>query len=552
MLTTPAQQFRWQKHKNSALGRQLDISWAALSWVSALGWDKLRGRRGPVLRRQRAKALIATLLDLGPTFIKIGQALSTRGDILPLEYVQELALLQDNVPPFSSGEAIAVIESELGKSLYAVFRDFEAQPIAAASLGQVHRARLHTGEDVVVKVQRPGLKTLFDLDVQALHKLVQFCCRYFAWARKYEIAAIYQEFVNILYQEIDYTIEAKNADRFRANFQDYPGVIVPRIYWPYTTAKVLTIEYRPGVKITDRETLASKGINPKELNPLGVGCYLKQLLIDGFFQADPHPGNMAVSGDGSIIFYDFGMMVEVQAMSREQMIATFFAVLRKDTDAVINSLIGMGLIEPIPDMAPVRRLMDFILKEFTEKPLEIQSLQKFGAEIYDMFEQQPFRLPARMMFILKALTTLDGIARTLDPQYNPIACAKPFVKNFTNISSRGDRLSMIKTVALQAKDLVTSRFSQPSRLELRLQSLETRLDRGELQIRVKSASADRLSKETNLILKSLLYIGLVGFGSLTGAVLLLGSFASWAALPFTIALLSCPALLWHLWQVARR
>ncbi|NJL91340.1 MAG: AarF/ABC1/UbiB kinase family protein [Coleofasciculaceae cyanobacterium SM2_1_6] len=543
---TQPESFRWQKSNASALGRQRDIFLAATQWISYLWWDSIFPQNSAAHRYKRAKWVVRKLLDLGPTFIKIGQALSTRGDILPLEYVEELAMLQDNVPAFGSGQAIAVIEADLGKSIYAIYRDFDPVPIAAASLGQVHRARLHTGEEVVVKVQRPGLQQLFDLDVQALQKLVHFCYRYFSWAKKYELQAIYEEFVNVLYQEIDYTIEGKNADRFRENFQDYPGVIVPKLFWQYSSKRVLTIEYKPGIKINDCAALEAQGINLKELNLVGVSCYLKQLLIDGFFQADPHPGNMAVSDDGQIIFYDFGMMVEMQSLDREQMIKTFFAILKKDTNAVIDALVLMGLIEPVPDMTPVRRLMDFILQEFTEKPLELPSLKQMGGEIYEIFEEQPFRLPAKMTFIIKALTTLDGIARTLDPKYNPIACAKPFVKSFTNYQSKS---SLFKTIALQAKDLVVSRWNQPSRTELLWQRLEERLERGELQLRVKSLESDRTLKRINIALKAIIYACISGFTLLTGAVLLMGSYASWAVIPFTISTISFFLFFWHMFNL---
>lgn len=544
--STAPESFRWQKSNTSALGRQRDIFLAATQWVSHLWWDSIFPKNSSAHRHKRARWLIRTLLNLGPTFIKIGQALSTRGDILPLEYVEELAMLQDNVPAFSSSEAIAVIEEDLGKSIYAIYRDFDPVPIAAASLGQVHRARLHTGEEVVVKVQRPGLKGLFDLDVQALQKIVRFCYRYFPWAKKYELQNIYQEFVSVLYQEIDYTIEGKNGDRFRENFQDYPKVIVPKLYWQYCSKRILTIEYVPGIKINDCIALEAQGVDLKELNLVGVGCYLKQLLIDGFFQADPHPGNMAVSPEGSIIFYDFGMMLEMQALDRDQMIKTFFAVLKKDTNAVIDSLVLMGLIEPIPDMTPVRRLMDFVLQEFTEKPLELPSLKQMGGEIYEIFEEQPFRLPAKMTFILKALTTLDGIARTLDPTYSPIACAKPFVKSFTSHQSKG---SLLKTVALQAKDLVVSRWNQPSRNELLWQRLEERLERGELQLRVKSIESDRTLKRINLALKAIIYACISGFTLLTGSVLLMGSYASWAFLPFSLSGINFVIFLWHMFNL---
>jgi predicted unusual protein kinase regulating ubiquinone biosynthesis (AarF/ABC1/UbiB family) len=292
----------WRRVKYSPLKRQMVISTLALKLLFYVGWDKLVGNNSSKQRHLRAKWLVKTLVKLGPTFIKIGQALSTRPDLLPLEYVQELGQLQDRVPPFSSERAIAIVESEFGKSVYALYREFNSTPLASASLGQVHKAILHTGEEVVVKVQRPELERLFNLDFEVLHQLVRLAERFLPGTRKYKLETIYREFFQILYQEIDYIQEGKNADRFRENFQTYPRVSVPLVYWQYTTKKVLTMEYLPGIKIDDRQTLEARKINTDEVIKLGICCYLKQLLQDGFFQSDPHPGNMAVRDSGNIIF----------------------------------------------------------------------------------------------------------------------------------------------------------------------------------------------------------------------------------------------------------
>lgn len=511
---------RWQRSRYSPLARQKDVFAAAGKFMFYLWWDGLTGNSSPTQRKRRAEWLVRSLLDLGPTFIKIGQALSTRADILPLEYVEELAKLQDSVPQFSVEEAIAIIESELGSSIHALYRDFDRFPIAAASLGQVHKARLHTGEDVVVKVQRPGLKKLFDVDVKAVRKLMRFCQRHFKEIRKYDLDAIYDEFFYILYQEIDYIQEGKNADRFRANFSGYSRIVVPKVYWRHTTAKVLTIEYIPGVKVDDRQTLEACGVDVKKLNQLGICCYLKQLLQDGFFQADPHPGNLAVTSDGSLVFYDFGMMAEVKALAKEQMIKTFFAVLRKDTDTVVDTLIRMGLIEPVSDMMPVRRLISFLLEKFTEKPIDFQAFNEIKSELYVMFEQQPFRLPAQMTFILKSLTTLDGIARSLDPEYSIVAAAQPFVKSITVAQGQGKALGEL---ARQARDFIKYRLQQPSPGEVFMRRLEERIERGELVVRVRAIETERTLKRINLAIKSLIYACLTGFTLLSGAVLLVGT-----------------------------
>ncbi|MEG3940583.1 MULTISPECIES: ABC1 kinase family protein [unclassified Microcoleus] len=533
MLTKAAPKLlRWQRSKYSPLARQIDVFAATAKFMFFLWWDGLLQNNSPQTRRIRAHWLVNTLLDLGPTFIKIGQSLSTRADLLPLEYVKELEQLQDRVPEFGSEEAIALVESELGKDIYALYRDFDPFPIAAASLGQVHKARLHTGEDVVVKVQRPGLESLFDLDVKAVRQVMRFCDRYFPATRKYDLESIYHEFFKILYQEIDYVQEGKNSDRFSHNFQEYPQIIVPKVYWQYTTKKILTVEYAPGIKVDDRLSLEAMGVDIAKLNQVGICCYLKQLLIDGFFQADPHPGNLAVTEDGRLIFYDFGMMAEVKSLAKDQMVNTFFAVLRKDTDEVLNTLMTIGLVEPMPDMMPVRRLITFLLDKFIDKPIDFQAFNEIKNELYIMFEQQPFRLPAEMMFIVKSLTTLDGIARTLDPDYNFLASAQPFVKSIAVSKGRG---SAIAELAKQARTFITYKLRQPSKSQVFLKRFEQRIEDGELQIRVRNIESDRALKRINLALKTLIFACVTGFAVLSGAVLLVGGYQTGAIVAFAVA-----------------
>jgi predicted unusual protein kinase regulating ubiquinone biosynthesis (AarF/ABC1/UbiB family) len=531
-ITVTPKLLRWQRPKYSPLSRQIDIFTAATTFIFYLWWDATFPKNAPLHKKRRAEWLKETLVDLGPTFIKIGQALSTRADLLPLEYVQALSELQDRVPQITAEEAVSVIEAELGKSIYVLYRDFERSPIAAASLGQVHRAWLHTGEDVVVKVQRPGLENLFKLDFKILRQLVHFCQRYLPWTIKYDLVAIYNEFFNLLYQEIDYVQEGKNADRFRQNFQTNPDIWVPKVYWQYTTTKILTLEYAPGIKIDDKKTLETCGLNVKKINQIGICCYLQQLLIDGFFQADPHPGNMAVSLEGRIIFYDFGMMAEVKSLAKDQMLKTFFAVLRKDTITVLDSLVNMGLIEPVADMTPVKRLITFLLDKFTEKPIDFQAFGEIRQELYVMFEQQPFRLPAQMTYILKSLTTLDGVARTLDPQYSLIAAAQPFVKSVT--LSKG-RINSVGELARQTRDYIKYKLQQPSKTELALRRWEERIATGELQFRSKSEASDRILKRIHLAIKSLIYACLSGFTLLSGAVLLLGQYRAFAPIAFALS-----------------
>ncbi|MDJ0572841.1 MAG: AarF/ABC1/UbiB kinase family protein [Pleurocapsa sp. MO_192.B19] len=512
--------------------RQLKIFGITIELLSSLWWDRLTGNYSSRRRHRIAKWLVKNILDLGPTFIKFGQALSTRADLIPIEYIQEFSQLQDRVPPFSSDLAIAVIEQELGKSVPILFAEFNPTPLAAASLGQVHKARLHTGEDVVIKVQRPGLARLFNLDFEILHRLVRWLNRLIKDLRKFNLEAIYREFFELLYLEIDYIHEGKNADRFRENFQNYHRVAVPKVYWQYTTDKILTLEYLPGIKIDDRSSLEASKIDTQEVIKLGITCYLKQLLEDGFFQSDPHPGNMAVSQRGEIIFYDFGTMAEVKTMAKDQMIKTFFAVLKKDTDEVVETLIYMGLIEPVADMTPVKRMIAFMLEEFRDKPVDVRAFEQITDEVYSIFEQQPFRLPPQMTFIVKSLTTLDGIARALDPQYNLLAAAQPFLKQIAFSQQQGSMLSML---ARQTKDFIQYKFKQPNRTQLSIMRLESRLDLGELQVKVRATESERSLKQIQLGIKSLIYTCLSGFSLLSGSVLLVGQLKGVAIALFCFA-----------------
>ncbi|MEJ7711435.1 MAG: AarF/UbiB family protein [Pyrinomonadaceae bacterium] len=260
-------------------------------------------------RLQRQALWLKTrLIDLGPTFIKIGQSLGTRGDLLPLPYVKELSTLQDQVPPFPTSEAYARIELELGRSLQDAYAEIDAAPMAAASLGQVYRARLHTGEEVAVKVQRPQLREMIEFDLTVLKRITRLLNRFPQTNANADWEGMLGEFKETIFEEMDYASEGRNADRFRANFRDWGAIHVPSIYWTHSTTRVLTMEFIRGTKVVEIETLRARRISPVKVNRLLVKAYLKQLLEDGFFHADPHPGNLLVMDDGRVAFFDFGMV----------------------------------------------------------------------------------------------------------------------------------------------------------------------------------------------------------------------------------------------------
>ena len=521
----------WQQSLRSPIIRQLEIFSFTMQFLTFLLWDRLTGANRGKKRQRRAKWLVDRLMNLGPTFIKIGQSLSTRADLIPLEYIEQLTQLQDRVPEFNSQEAIRVIETELGQPLDNLFASFSVSPLACASLGQVHRARLLSGEEVVIKVQRPNLEGLFNLDFEVLHRLTRWL-NIFSVVKKYNLEAIYQEFFELLFQEIDYIHEGKNADRFRENFKNYPQVKVPLVYWQYTTRKVLTLEYVPGIKVDDRETLIANGINVDGIIQLGICSYLKQLLQDGFFQSDPHPGNMAVSQEGELIFYDFGTMFELKSVAKDQMIETFFAILRKDTETVLKTLVYMGLIEPVRDLQPVRNILQFLLDEFRDKPVDVRVFEQISDQVYLMFKQQPFRLPPQMTFIIKSVTTLDGIARSLDPQYNLLAASQPFVKS---LAVSGGTTNTMLTLANQARTFLKQQWQKGNKNERMIRQLEEKIERGNLVFQVKSRENERLLKRIYLGIKLLINVCLLGFSIVSAIFLLDTNYSKLAIIPFSLA-----------------
>ncbi len=521
----------WQQSLRSPIIRQLEIFSFTMQFLTFLLWDRLTGANRGKKRQRRAKWLVDRLMNLGPTFIKIGQSLSTRADLIPLEYIEQLTQLQDRVPEFNSQEAIRVIETELGQPLDNLFASFSVSPLACASLGQVHRARLLSGEEVVIKVQRPNLEGLFNLDFEVLHRLTRWL-NIFSVVKKYNLEAIYQEFFELLFQEIDYIHEGKNADRFRENFKNYPQVKVPLVYWQYTTRKVLTLEYVPGIKVDDRETLIANGINVDGIIQLGICSYLKQLLQDGFFQSDPHPGNMAVSQEGELIFYDFGTMFELKSVAKDQMIETFFAILRKDTETVLKTLVYMGLIEPVRDLQPVRNILQFLLDEFRDKPVDVRVFEQISDQVYLMFKQQPFRLPPQMTFIIKSVTTLDGIARSLDPQYNLLAASQPFVKS---LAVSGGTTNTMLTLANQARTFLKQQWQKGNKNERMIRQLEEKIERGNLVFQVKSRENERLLKRIYLGIKLLINVCLLGFSIISAIFLLDTNYSKLAIIPFSLA-----------------
>jgi predicted unusual protein kinase regulating ubiquinone biosynthesis (AarF/ABC1/UbiB family) len=370
------------------------------------------------------------LIELGPTFIKIGQAMATRADLLPLPFVVELGTLVDQVPAFPNEIAFARIEHELGKKINEVYSDFELDPVAAASLGQVYRARLHTGEEVAVKVQRPNLEAVIKGDVSILKSVANFAERFPQLNENADWAGMLREFDVTIHEEMDYAAEGRNADRFRENFKNWTNVYVPKIFWNATTSKVLTMEFIHGTKVTDVDEHHRLGIAPEKVNRLLIKTYLKQLLEDGFFHADPHPGNLLVMPDGRLAFFDFGMVGRITPELQAKMIDAFFHVVGRDPAGIAQDLIDLDFLKPGTNPNIVRPVVEKMFEFHLNLKLKDVNFKELTYDLADVMYDYPFRLPSNFTYIMRALMTLEGIGIITDPEFNFFETAKPFAKEF--------------------------------------------------------------------------------------------------------------------------
>ncbi|KAJ4755149.1 Protein kinase superfamily protein [Rhynchospora pubera] len=512
--------FSWSKDSYNAWQRTIDI-WsfvlslrirvlfdnAKWSYVGGFSEEKQKKRR-----KKTASWLREQVLQLGPTFIKLGQLSSTRSDLFRREFVDELAKLQDRVPAFSPEKARSFIQNELGCPIEVLFKEFEDSPIAAASLGQVHRAVLHNGEKVAVKVQRPGLKKLFDIDLRNLKLVAEYFQRSETLGGPTrDWIGIYDECSKILYQEIDYINEGKNADKFRRDFRNIKWVRVPLIIWDYTSTKVLTLEYVPGIKINNLRQLDARGYSRSLIASRSIESYLIQILKTGFFHADPHPGNLAIDKDGSLIYYDFGMMGEIKSFTRERLLDLFYSVYEKDANKVIKSLIELEALQPTGDLSPVRRSVQFFLDNLlSQTPDQQQTLAAIGEDLFAIAQDQPFRFPSTFTFVIRAFSTLEGIGYTLDPDFSFVKVAAPYAQELLDLKQkRPGGVELVEEIRKQANDARNSTISMPYRVQ-KIEDFVQQLESGDLKLRVRVLESERAARKATILQMATMYTALGG------------------------------------------
>ncbi|AEH48026.1 2-polyprenylphenol 6-hydroxylase [Parageobacillus thermoglucosidasius] len=366
------------------------------------------------------------LQELGPTFVKLGQIASTRPDLLPEEIIRELEKLQDQVPPFSFEEVRNIVQQELGADLTQIFRQFADVPLAAASIGQVHQAILHSGEKVAVKIQRPNIANIIETDLEILQDLATLAERRLEWAAQYQICDMVDEFSRSLRAELDYTIEARNAEKISNQFKNDPGIHIPKVFWEYSTKKVLTMEYVEGIKFNELERLKQNGYNLKKLADRLAKAVFQQIFVEGFFHGDPHPGNVLVLPGEVIAFIDFGMVGRLNPEIKYHFSSLVIALMNQSTDGVIKSICQMGLV---PDDVNIMQLRDDV-EQLREKYYRV-SLSKIslGEAVNDLFRvafRHSIRIPRDLTLLGKTLLTVEGMVEKLDPDFRILDIAEPF------------------------------------------------------------------------------------------------------------------------------
>ena len=385
--------------------------------------------REQLLQVSEAERLRQTLEELGPTFIKFGQILSTRHDMLPKEYIREFSKLQDRVPPFEFIQAKKMVEKELGKNIDEIFSEFDQKPIASASIGQVYHGRLLTGEDVAVKVMRPEIEEIIENDLLILMSMARFFEKHVKASKFFNPVGFIEEFSRVMRQEIYYTHEAQNADKFYKSFAGSMTVRIPKIYWKFTTKHVLTQEYLEGFKITDIEKIEEAGLDRKKVSIDLSNAYLKMIFEDGFYHADPHPGNILVSREGVIIFLDFGMAGIVDPYLRENLVNLMLAVQKTDLDLLMETLSEIGLISDFGENSSTLKanLEDFIDSYYS---LNVKFIDptNFLSDLINVLIKNGGRIPNNIMLLSKTLIMRDEISRLLDPEHNFSELVEPYIK----------------------------------------------------------------------------------------------------------------------------
>ena len=508
------------------------ISLLTILWIDNIRFTIFQTKSNEKSRVQikRARWFTNQLIKLGSAFIKIGQLLSARPDLIPNTWIQELSKLQDQVPNFSFTQVEETIRNELG-SKFNEIDQIICDPVGSASLAQVHRATLKDGKKVVFKVQRPNLKELFIIDLGIMQQIAGLLQKNKNWSRGRNWVEIAKECRKVLMKELDFNCEAQYAARFRQQFLDDENIEVPEVIWDMSSEKVLCLSYVEGTKISDLEKLKSQEIDLSKIAEIGAISYLKQLVNYGFFHADPHPGNLAVSSEGKLIFYDFGMMGNISNNLQTRLGGMVKAAALRDASSLVSQLQQAGLISKDIDIGPVRRLVRLMLKEALTPPFSPNIIEKLSGDLYELVYETPFQLPVDLIFVMRALSTFEGVGRMLDPGFNLVSVTKPYLIELMTSNNQSPN-DLINQFGRQVGELGSKAVGIPKRID---ESLE-RLEQGDLQLQIRMGESDRQFKKMFTAQKTLGHSILIGSLSIASALLVTNKQNNFALLPLFFAL----------------
>jgi len=449
------------------------------------------------------------LEELGPTFIKLGQILSTRPDLIPAQYIKELQKLQDEVPPFEYTQVEQLIKKELGADVSEIFKSFEQKTFAAASLGQVHHAILEDDNKlVVVKVQRPNIEKIIETDLDILFHLARLTERHIPASRLYDPVGIVEEFARVIRSELDYGTEGRNAEKFRKNFQDDETIYTPKIYWEFSSKRILTMEFIQGIKINNLKELDKAGYNRKKIAENGAKAFMKQILIDGFFHADPHPGNMLVMENEIIGFMDFGMMGRLDEEIREKGVDLFIAILEGNLNKIINEMLNLGITSQEIDTRSLKIDIREMLDQYYNKSLKEIKLGELINQLVNIAIKYHIRMPVEFALLGKSLLNIEGIGLELDPDFNLAEVAKPYAQNLILERKSPQRLilKLLNDLAELYNNLI---ILIPRQLSKTLKKMEEGVFKLEFQHRGLENLITALDRSTNRLSYSLILAAII-------------------------------------------
>ncbi|MBN2011437.1 2-polyprenylphenol 6-hydroxylase [candidate division KSB1 bacterium] len=436
-----------------------------------------------------AKRLRLAFEELGPTFIKFGQILSVRPDLIPAPFILEFQKLQDDVPPFPSEQAYTVIEKELGQPASSVFTTFSDEPVAAASIAQVHRAKTIDGKSVAVKIQRPGIRKTIETDISILFDLAELIDHYIPETEVYNPIGIAHEFARTIRRELDFTREARNMDRFRRNFKNDTTIYIPDVYWELTTDQVLTMEFIDGTKVSEFDKLLANGLDKKTIARNGGHSILKQVFEHGFFHADPHPGNVMVLSDNVLVPLDYGMMGTIDDELRDLLGDLMHGIITKDVTRIIRVFAEIGIIDDQMDERALRNEITDFIERYYQIPLYQLNVELIIGEFSDIVRRHHIQLPTDFVLMGKVLVIEEGVGRTLDPTFDFITMARPYIQKL--MLKRFDPRRHLKEFTYMLDDMAKLVRVMP----VEIKTIMSKIKKGELNIRFEHRGLQKLILE---------------------------------------------------------